>query len=215
MTYHLALASTDLRSIALGFATFSCLPAAVLTIAGVLIHATPTPDRSGIYGASGIRLTTAIICSTAAGSVAGAVLVIPAGMDLSVLTGALIFSLSAGAITWFSRETISTAVISVGTMLFSTGALLSVCALCFPQNFNGSPLTSLTSYFVTVLVGFLFPGLVTSIIAACMAVQSAAPEYLTSRADRFASPLQVQVTPSPYAGGKAIPTKRSRARTAA
>ena len=179
MTYHLALASTDPRSIALGFAVFSCLPAAVLTIAGTLVHATPRPDRSGIYGASGIRLFTALICSIVAGLIAGTILVLPTGMDLSVLTGALIFSLSAGAITWFSRETIPTALISVGTMLVATGALVSMCAVCFPQNFSDSSLTSLSSYFFTALVAFLFPGLVTTIIAACMAVQSAAPERLT------------------------------------
>ena len=132
MTYHLALASTDPQSIALGFAVFSCLPAAVLTIAGTLVHATPQPDRSGIYGASGIRLFTALICSIVAGLIAGTILVLPTGMDLSVLTGALIFSLSAGAITWFSRETIPTALISVGTMLVATGALVSMCAVCFP-----------------------------------------------------------------------------------
>ncbi|WP_308572739.1 hypothetical protein [uncultured Corynebacterium sp.] len=181
MTYHLALASPDPRSIALGFAMFSCLPAAVLTIAGTLVHATPQPDRSGIYGASGIRLFTALICSIVAGLVAGTILVLPTGMDLSVLTGALIFSLSAGAITWFSRETIPTALISVGTMLVATGALVSMCAVCFPQNFRDSSLTSLSSYFFTALVAFLFPGLVTTIIAACMAVQSAAPAHLTSR----------------------------------
>lgn len=177
MTYHLALASTDPRSIALGFAVFSCLPAAVLTIAGTLVHATPRPDRSGIYGASGIRLFTALICSIIAGLIAGTILVLPTGMDLSVLTGALIFSLSAGAITWFSRETIPTALISVGTMLVATGALVSMCAVCFPQNFSDSSLTSLSSYFFTALVAFLFPGLVTTIIAACMAVQSAAPAH--------------------------------------
>lgn len=149
MTYHLALASTDLRSIALGFTVFSCLPAAVLATAGMLVHATPRPDRSGMYGARGIRLFTALICSVVAGLVAGAILVLPTGMDLSVLTGALIFSLSAGAITWFSRATIPTALISVGTMVLATGALLSVCAVCFPQNFSDNPLTSLSSYFFT------------------------------------------------------------------
>ena len=152
MTYHLALASTDPRSIALGFAVFSCLPAAVLTIAGTLVHATPQPDRSGIYGASGIRLFTVAICSIVAGLIAGTILVLPTGMDLSVLTGALIFSLSAGAITWFSRETIPTALISVGTMLVATGALVSMCAVCFPQNFSDSSLTSLSSYFFTCLL---------------------------------------------------------------
>lgn len=91
MTYHLALASPDPRSIALGFVMFSCLPAAVLTISGTLVHATPQPDRSGIYGASGIRLFTALICSIVAGLIAGTILVLPTGMDLSVLTGALIF----------------------------------------------------------------------------------------------------------------------------
>ena len=197
MTYHLALASTDPRSIALGFAVFSCLPAAVLTIAGTLVHATPRPDRSGIYGASGIRLFTALICSIIAGLIAGTILVLPTGMDLSVLTGALIFSLSAGAITWFSRETIPTALISVGTMLVATGALVSVCAVCFPQNFSDNALTSLSSYFFTALVAFLFPGLVTTIIAACMAVQSAAPAHLTSRKEGSATSAHTVNSGSP------------------
>ena len=197
MTYHLALSSTDPRSIALGFAVFSCLPAAVLTIAGTLVHATPQPDRSGIYGASGIRLFTALICSIIAGLIAGPILVLPTGMDLSVLTGALIFSLSAGAITWFSRETIPTALISVGTMLVATGALVSMCAVCFPQNFSDSSLTSLSSYFFTALVAFLFPGLVTTIIAACMAVQSAAPAHLTSRKEGSATSAHTVNSGSP------------------
>lgn len=204
MTYHLALASTDPRSIALGFAVFSCLPAAVLTIAGTLVHATPRPDRSGIYGASGIRLFTALFCSIIAGLIAGTILVLPTGMDLSVLTGALIFSLSAGAITWFSRETIPTALISVGTMLVATGALVSVCAVCFPQNFSDSSLTSLSSYFFTALVAFLFPGLVTTVIAACMAIQSAVPAHLTMRQEGGTTTPRSPLTPASYAKGKAV-----------
>ena len=212
MTYHLALASTDPRSIALGFAVFSCLPAAVLTIAGTLVHATPRPDRSGIYGASGIRLFTALICSIVAGLIAGTILVLPTGMDLSVLTGALIFSLSAGAITWFSRETIPTALISVGTMLVATGALVSMCAACFPQNFSDSSLTSLSSYFFTALVAFLFPGLVTTIIAACMAVQSAAPAHLTSRKEGSATSAHTPLTAAPHAPNPAVSTTQPRSR---
>ena len=213
MTYHLALASTDLRSIALGFTVFSCLPAAVLATAGMLVHATPRPDRSGMYGARGIRLFTALICSVVAGLVAGAILVLPTGMDLSVLTGALIFSLSAGAITWFSRATIPTALISVGTMVLATGALLSVCAVCFPQNFSDNPLTSLSSYFFTALVAFLFPGLVTAIIAACMAVQSAAPAHLTSREEGSATSTHTPLTATPHAANTAVPTTLPRSRT--
>ena len=212
MTYHLALASTDLRSIALGFTVFSCLPAAVLATAGMLVHATPRPDRSGMYGARGIRLFTALICSVVAGLVAGAILVLPTGMDLSVLTGALIFSLSAGAITWFSRATIPTALISVGTMVLATGALLSVCAVCFPQNFSDNPLTSLSSYFFTALVAFLFPGLVTAIIAACMAVQSAAPAHLLPQQEDISVPLHTHITPTPHEKGKAIAAKQPRTR---
>lgn len=212
MTYHLALASPDPRSIALGFVMFSCLPAAVLTISGTLVHATPQPDRSGIYGASGIRLFTALICSIVAGLIAGTILVLPTGMDLSVLTGALIFSLSAGAITWFSRETIPTALISVGTMLVATGALVSMCAVCFPQNFSDSSLTSLSSYFFTALVAFLFPGLVTAVIAACMAVQSAAPAQLTSGKEGGAMSAHTPLKAASYATNTAVPTAQPRSR---
>lgn len=215
MTYHLALASTDLRSIALSFAVFSCLPAAVLATAGVLVHATPRPDRSGMYGASGIRLFTALICSVVAGVVAGAILVLPTGMDLSVLTGALIFSLSAGTITWFSRATIPTALISVGTMLLATGALLSVCAVCFPQNFSDSALTSLSSYFFTALVAFLFPGLVTTTIAACMAVQSGADEHLTPQVEEHTTAQRALDSPADTEAGKAIPARQPCSRATA
>ncbi|WP_411702324.1 hypothetical protein [Corynebacterium sp. LaCa142] len=183
MTYHLAAASGDLSAIAPRFGVLCCLPATFLVISGLVLHRLPKADHSGIYGDKGLRLFSALILSTCAGLIAGAILVIPSGLDLTVLTGALVFSASAAAITWLSREALACALLCVGAMFLTAGAVISLSAMFFPQDFMSGSMTSLTSYFTTSLVTFLFPGLVSAGIVAFVAVQSQRPHPATNTAD--------------------------------
>ena len=149
MTYHLAAASGDLSAIAPRFGVLCCLPATFLVISGLVLHRLPKADHSGIYGDKGLRLSSALILSMCAGLISGAILVIPSGLDLTVLTGALVFSASAAAITWLSREALACALLCVGAMFLTAGAVISLSAMFFPQDFMSGSMTSLTSYFTT------------------------------------------------------------------
>lgn len=183
MTYHLATASGELGAIAPRFGVLCCLPATFLVISAVVLHRLLKVDHSGIYGNKGLRLSSAIILSMCAGLIAGAILVIPSGLDLTVLTGALVFSTSAAAITWLSREAIACALLCVGAMFLTAGTVISLSALFFPQDFMIGSMTSLSSYFTTALVTFLFPGLVSAGIVAFVAVQNQHPHDAANTAD--------------------------------
>ena len=81
-------------------------------------------------------------------------------------------------------------------MFLTAGAVISLSAMFFPQDFMSGSMTSLSSYFTTALVTFLFHGLVSAGIVAFVAVQSQRPHPATNTAD--ASLADAPSSPTPH-----------------